>query len=184
MFLKWRNEFNENNAASSSTSLSSSQSALGVKRSLSAIISSLPPLKGPKASLTTYLRAFEKVCNQLDLFFGSDRYMRRLWDLKKAQEAEYCIMTDRLMKMFGGSIGRRRREDENILIAVGNSDFTNNKGLSSMDGSFLSFFVQKVSTQAGPCKVVCEDNIPLLIHIHHVYCALAAVSWIPGRWSQ
>lgn len=62
--------------------------------------------------------------------------MRRLWDLRKAQEAEYCTMTDGIMGMFGGSVGRRRREGKHTLIAI-NSEFTFKKGLSSLDGSLF-----------------------------------------------
>ncbi|KAF8950831.1 hypothetical protein BGZ46_004327, partial [Entomortierella lignicola] len=60
--------------------------APGTERSISDIESSLPPLRGEGASAERYFEEFTK----------------RQWDAKKAREAEYRTITNRLLKMVGG----------------------------------------------------------------------------------
>ena len=121
----------------------------------------------------------DEIAPEMDAFFGSKLYSKRLWDLKKAQEAEFSIMTDSLLKMVGGSIGRQIREDERVLIAIGNSNFSSNKGLSSRDGSFLSFFVQTVSRYL--VVILEKGGIHLLTWTYfHFYfrCDLLGTWWL------
>ena len=164
---------------SSSRQSTSQPTSRPTSYTLSQIMSSLPPLKGPNASFTKYMIRLDEIAPEMDAFFGSKRYSKRLWDLKKAQEAEYSIMTDSLLKMVGGSIGRQIREDERVLIAIGNSNFSSNKGLPSRDGSFLSFFVQTVSRYL--VVILEKGGIHLLTWTYfHFYfrCDLLGTWWL------
>ncbi|GJJ78535.1 hypothetical protein EMPS_10894 [Entomortierella parvispora] len=100
---------------------------IDAEESIADILRHLPPLHGPQASFTKYMQEMEKVAEKLDAFYGSQKYKKRHWDLKKAMEAEFAIMADRIMKSFGGSIGRRR-PDEKVLMAIEQGGSRYNKG--------------------------------------------------------
>ncbi|GJJ75571.1 putative transposase [Entomortierella parvispora] len=115
---------------------------IDAEESIADILRRLPPLHGPQASFTKYMQEMEKVAEKLDAFYGSQKYKKRHWDLKKAMEAEFAIMADRIMKSFGGSIGRRRRPDEKVLVAIGQGGSRYNKGLESMDSTFTAYLIR------------------------------------------
>ncbi|KAF9143837.1 hypothetical protein BGX20_007083, partial [Mortierella sp. AD010] len=71
------------------------------------------------------------------------RFKKHQWDARKARDAEYRIITDRLLSMVGGSIGRQRDEADKVVIGVGLGKFSANTKLSSLHESFQSYFVQK-----------------------------------------
>ncbi|KAG0352180.1 hypothetical protein BGZ54_002909, partial [Gamsiella multidivaricata] len=50
---------------------------------------------------------------------------------------------DRLLKLIGGSIGRKREEANKVVIEVGLGKFSTKARLSSLHESFQSYFVQK-----------------------------------------
>ncbi|GJJ76480.1 putative transposase [Entomortierella parvispora] len=116
--------------------------AIDAEESIADILRRLPPLHGPQASFTKYMQEMEKVAEKLDAFYGSQKYKKRHWDLKKAMEAEFAIMADRIMKSFGGSIGRRQRPDEKVLVAIGQGGSRYNKGLESMDSTFTAYLIR------------------------------------------
>ncbi|KAG0211194.1 hypothetical protein BGX28_008374 [Mortierella sp. GBA30] len=69
--------------------------------------------------------------------------LRHQWDARGAYKAEFFAITDSLLGMVGGSIGRRRDSENKVVIAVGLGDFKSKVGLGSVHTSFASFFVQK-----------------------------------------
>ncbi|KAG9060844.1 hypothetical protein KI688_007913 [Linnemannia hyalina] len=63
--------------------------------------------------------------------------------MERARQYEYQLLADRLLGIVGGSIGRRYDPANPVLIGVGLGKFSIKSGLSSLDSTFLSFFVQK-----------------------------------------
>ncbi|KAG9071275.1 hypothetical protein KI688_008821 [Linnemannia hyalina] len=63
--------------------------------------------------------------------------------MERARQYEYQLLADRLLGIVGGSIGRRYDPVNPVLIGVGLGKFSIRSGLSSLDSTFLSFFVQK-----------------------------------------
>ncbi|KAF9159008.1 hypothetical protein BGX21_003433, partial [Mortierella sp. AD011] len=117
----------------------------GSTGSISNIESNLPPLRGESASFESYYSELQKVEGELNAFYnGSMLFKKHQWDANKAHKAEYAIITDRLLKLIGGSIGRQRDKDCEVVIGVGLGQFATKTGLSSLHGSFLSYFVPKV----------------------------------------
>ncbi|KAF8916557.1 hypothetical protein BGZ58_005260, partial [Dissophora ornata] len=88
-------------------------------RSISDIETGLPPLRGEGACLAEYVEQFEAVKGQLDAFYnGNKRFKKHKWDARRARDAEYRLITDRLLNLVGGSIGRKRDEANKVVIGV------------------------------------------------------------------
>jgi len=106
----------------------------------------LPRLHGEGASLAAYLDKYNEVKEQLSDFYNgsNNRFKKHKWDVRRAKEEEYRLITDRLLGMVGGSIGAKRHRDNKVVIGVGLGKFSSNSRLSSLHDSFLSYFVQKV----------------------------------------
>ena len=117
----------------------------GAEESISDIESRLPALRGKDANVEQFVTALEGVKERLDHFYNGDRsFKKHRWDAKKAMEAEFNIITDRLLNMVGGSLGRRRSEADKVIIGVGLGKFSSNSRLSTLHESFQSHFVQRV----------------------------------------
>ncbi|KAI8362192.1 hypothetical protein B0O80DRAFT_493206 [Mortierella sp. GBAus27b] len=113
--------------------------------SITAIKSSLPPIRGENPELSNYLTELGNVEDQLDCFYnGNNNYKSNKWDLERSKEYEYQKMTDQLLGMVGGSIGRKRDGNDKVVIAIGLGKFSCHSRLTSLHGSFLAYFVQKV----------------------------------------
>ncbi|KAK3847075.1 MAG: hypothetical protein J3R72DRAFT_416918 [Linnemannia gamsii] len=81
----------------------------------------------------------------LEFYADRDHLQRwHQWDLERTRQYEYQLLADRLFGIVGGSIGTQRDLENPVLIGVGLGKFSMGSGLSSLDSSFLSFFVQKV----------------------------------------
>ncbi|KAG0213355.1 hypothetical protein BGX28_004693 [Mortierella sp. GBA30] len=65
---------------------------------------------------------------------------------KTAREREFHRLADSLLRMVGGSIGEKKKEEDKIVIWIGMGRFTSTSRLSSLPGTFESFFVQKART--------------------------------------
>ncbi|KAF8929937.1 hypothetical protein BGZ47_000819 [Haplosporangium gracile] len=117
----------------------------GVQETIEEIETRLPPLKGPGASIVDYVAELKEVEHRLLEFYGGrdQQYKRHKWDMERALHYEYQLIADRLLGIVGGSVGRPRDPSNAVLIGVGLSKFNTRSGLSSLDSSFLSFFVQK-----------------------------------------
>ncbi|CAO3565409.1 unnamed protein product [Mortierella alpina] len=68
--------------------------------------------------------------------------MSRQYDARRAHEGEFSKITDQLLRMVGGSIGRRQDTDAKIVIGVKLGKFGPGSGLTSMDQAFASYFVR------------------------------------------
>ena len=97
-----------------------------------------------KSSFTIHQRIHQSI-SQLDAFYnGSKCFKKHKWDARRARDAEYRLITDRLLNLVGGSIGRKRDEANKVVIGVGLGKFSSKSRLSSLHESFQSYFVQKV----------------------------------------
>ena len=69
-------------------------------------------------------------------FYALPRIRRIKNDLKKAGRAEYDIAVNAVLKMVGAHIGRKKRQEQQVLFAIGVGDFNTNKNLASLHTSF------------------------------------------------
>ncbi|KAF9943841.1 hypothetical protein BGZ65_000123, partial [Modicella reniformis] len=104
--------------------------------------------EGPDTSISNYVTELSRGRReeQLDRFYNGNNslYKRHKNDAKKAKDAEYAIITDRLLNMVGGNIGRKRQPDDKVVIGIGLGKFSSDSRLSSLHTSFQEYFVQKV----------------------------------------
>ncbi|KAF9997128.1 hypothetical protein BGZ80_006214, partial [Entomortierella chlamydospora] len=93
-----------------------STTPLGALESVSDIETNLPPLRGEGTSYTGYVKELERVTQQLDDFYNGNnmRFKRHGWDARRARDAEFKVIANRLFKLVGGSIGCRRNEDNKV----------------------------------------------------------------------
>ena len=77
-------------------------------------------------------------------FYALPRIRRIKNDLKKAGRAEYDIAVNAVLKMVGAHIGRKKRQEEQVLFAIGVGDFNTNKNLASLHTSFGKYLTLKV----------------------------------------
>ncbi|KAI1290718.1 hypothetical protein EDD11_009078 [Mortierella claussenii] len=87
---------------------------------------SLLPLRGANASFADRVE------------YKKHRHMS-----KKARTLEFHRLADSLLRMVGGSIGEKRKEEDKIVIGIGMGRFTSTSRLSSLHGTFESYFIQK-----------------------------------------
>ncbi|KAF9378215.1 hypothetical protein CPB97_009713 [Podila verticillata] len=113
--------------------------------SINAIESSMPALCGEHADGPAYFAYQQTHHDPLDSFYNGDeyRFKRHVWDAKKAKEEEYVRVANSLLHALGGSIGAKHDPDNKVIIAIGMSKFDWDKGLTSLDSSFQSYFVNK-----------------------------------------
>ncbi|KAG0244112.1 hypothetical protein BG011_003038, partial [Mortierella polycephala] len=111
--------------------------------SISQIETSLPPRRGPEASISNYIQREQEVEADLDSFYGSVVLKKHKWNARKARAKEYRLVADRLLQLVGGSTGAKRDEDNKVVIGVGLGKFSSKMRLSSLHESFSSYFVQK-----------------------------------------
>ncbi|KAG0355497.1 hypothetical protein BGX24_006641, partial [Mortierella sp. AD032] len=114
------------------------------RASISHIETSLPPHRGPEASISNYTQREREVEDDLDSFYGSVVLKKHKWNARKARAEEYRLIADRLLQLVGGSTGAKRDEDNKVVIGVGLGKFSSKIRLSSLHESFQSYFVQKV----------------------------------------
>ncbi|KAF9923361.1 hypothetical protein BGZ65_008931 [Modicella reniformis] len=103
------------------TSNSSQATVETQKLSISDIETALPPLHGENANFAAHMKHCNTYKDALDTFYNGDNYLfkRHKWNAKRAKEEEYHRMTDSLLKMVGGSIGVRRKEEDKVIIGIG-----------------------------------------------------------------
>ncbi|KAF9270960.1 hypothetical protein BGZ68_004513, partial [Mortierella alpina] len=103
----------------------------------------IPPRRGLQSDFAAHAK-YRKVTEALDQFYNGDLSVQRHhWDQQRAHLGEFSTITDRLLNMVGGSIGRRRDSNDKVVIAVGFGEFKSKFGLGSVHESFASFFIQK-----------------------------------------
>ncbi|KAG0267982.1 hypothetical protein BGZ95_002685, partial [Linnemannia exigua] len=115
----------------------------GASKSVEQIESQLPALCGEGASVVDYLTELDKFQDQLDIFYNgnNDIYMKHEWDAKRARDQEFKVVANRLLGVVGGSIGCKRKDDNMVVIGIGLGDFSSKTRLTSLHGSFVSYFV-------------------------------------------
>ncbi|KAG0247373.1 hypothetical protein DFQ27_002121, partial [Actinomortierella ambigua] len=123
--------------------------------SISEVESLLPPLRGENAAFGAHMDHRNAYSQVLDEFYNGGDYLakkdenakgplfkKHKWDAKRARKAEFQRIADSLLRMVGGSIGAKRDEDNKVIIGVGLAKFQSTSGLSSLDGTFQSYFVR------------------------------------------
>ncbi|KAG0222161.1 hypothetical protein BGW42_006817, partial [Actinomortierella wolfii] len=115
------------------------------KESICSIETAIPPLKGASANVQAYADYQATHKEVLDQFYNGNnfRYKKHKWDAKRARQEEFGRIADSLLRMVGGSIGERRKEDNKVIIGIGLGRFTSKNRLSSLHDSFQGYFVSK-----------------------------------------
>jgi len=116
------------------------------KMSINEIECSMPALRGMHADIPAYFDHRHQHEHALDSFYNGPNhsFKRHVWDAKKAKREEYAKVTDSMLRAVGGSIGAKRKADNHVIIAIGMAKFGTKTGLTSLDGSFQDYFVNKV----------------------------------------
>jgi hypothetical protein len=120
------------------------------ERSVADIECRLPPLRVQSASIVNYVEELERVERRLKEFYAGDdnRFKKHEWDQKRAMQAEHQALSERLLNVVGGSLGRRVEDNEDkdpVLFAVGLGQFSSNSKLASLHSTFLSYFIRTVT---------------------------------------
>ncbi|KAG9065426.1 hypothetical protein KI688_002751 [Linnemannia hyalina] len=117
----------------------------GQQVSISDIESRLPPLKGQGSSVINYVQELKRVEECLQKFYAGsgNLYKRQKWDMERARDYEYQLIANRLLGIVGGSLGERYDPSNPVLIGVGLGNFSITSGLSALNSTFLSYFIQK-----------------------------------------
>ena len=84
---------------------------------------------------------------QLDTLYNSNnnRFKKYKWDAQRAKNSEFIAIRNRILKLVGGSIGCRRKEEQKVVMAIGLGQFSSSSRLSSLHETFMAFFVRKMS---------------------------------------
>jgi len=116
--------------------------------SIADIESGLPPRAGEDSDFLKYLECLDQAAMRLNDFYNGNRhrFKRRGWDARKAFEAEFAVITDRILSIVGGSISRKRDESCKVVIALGLGKFSSKTKLTSLHAAFMSYFVRKVTS--------------------------------------
>lgn len=130
------------------SSTSSAEPVTTESLTISKIESSLPPLRGATASITDYVNYRKANHDHLDNFYNGKKIQFKKYKQmsKKARANEFHRVADSLLRMVGGSIGEKRREDQKVVIGIGLGSFASSSRLSSLHGTFEAYFIQKVTT--------------------------------------
>jgi len=132
----------------SSQSTSITEAAVTESLTIRKIESSLPPLRGANASFADHVEYRKANEAHLDKFYNCKkfRFKKHRHMSKKARALEFHRLADSLLRMVGGSIGEKRKEEDKVVIGIGMGRFTSTSRLSSLHGTFESYFIQKVTT--------------------------------------
>jgi hypothetical protein len=94
----------------------------------------------PEETLLDYLIRYIPLYMNLRSFYGSKKFKKAKWDMKKAQRAEYDRGVNSILAMVDQD-DRQRGDDKNIVFALGNAEFDSKK---TAHKSFEQYFVTKV----------------------------------------
>ncbi|KAF9319607.1 hypothetical protein BG003_008714 [Podila horticola] len=126
-------------------STNNTEAAKAEPKSISGIESALPPLRGNRASFTDHMKHRNANKDALDMFYNDKKFKfkRHKWLAQRARVEEYYRLADGLLRMVGGSIGTRKKDEDKVIIGIGLGRFTSTSRLSSLHGTFEAFFVNK-----------------------------------------
>ena len=115
--------------------------------SIRSIESSLSPLRGSKANFATHVQERELYTVPLTKYYNgsSFNFKKHKRMSQKARQREFERLADSLLRMVGGSLGERRREEDIVVIAIGMGRFTSASRLSSLHSTFEDYFIHKVT---------------------------------------
>jgi len=115
--------------------------------SITEIENSLPPRRGEDSDFLKFVECLDQAAKRLNDFYNGNRhrFKRRGWDAKKAFEAEFALITDRILSIVGGSVSRKRDEKCKVVIVLGLGKFSSKGKLSSLHSAFMAVFVRKVT---------------------------------------
>ncbi|KAF9350276.1 hypothetical protein BGX34_001311, partial [Mortierella sp. NVP85] len=87
---------------------------------IASIERSLPAFRGPNACVAQYEHRLHQVGDNLEMFYNkSSNTIKGTNGIpQKAYRTEYAIVTDKLLKMIGGSAGKPKSESNKSIIAV------------------------------------------------------------------
>lgn len=128
--------------------------AIDGAESVNSIETGLPPRHGPNARFVDHVRRVQEVESNLESFYASIVLRKHGWNARKARDKEYRLIADHLLGLVGGSTGAKRDEGNKVVIGIGLGQFSSRMRLSSLHGTFMSFFVQKVSMPRVPSLCV------------------------------
>ncbi|KAG0058349.1 hypothetical protein BGZ92_007193, partial [Podila epicladia] len=105
----------------------------------------LPPLHGKQADFDAHVQHRNAYKDALDNFYNGNnfKFKRHKQYAKAAREEEYHRLTDGLLRMVGGSIGAKKKDEDKVVIGIGLGNFKSMSRLSSLHGTFMTYFVKK-----------------------------------------
>ncbi|KAG0273526.1 hypothetical protein BGZ95_010671 [Linnemannia exigua] len=113
--------------------------------SISTIESSLAPLRGSAADFAAHVQGREMHKVHLNKFYNDRRFRFKKFKRmsQKARQREFEHLADSLLRMVGGSIGEKKKEEDKVVIGVGMGRFSSSSRLSSLHGTFEAYFINK-----------------------------------------
>ncbi|KAG0254341.1 hypothetical protein DFQ27_006905 [Actinomortierella ambigua] len=126
-------------------STSSAETTLSETLCINTIESSLPPLRGPNASIAGHCRVRAANRAHLDKFYNGHQFKFKRYKnmAKSARAQEFHRLADSLLRMVGGTIGEKKAVENKVVIGIGMGDFKSTSRMTSLHSSFQAFFVQK-----------------------------------------
>jgi hypothetical protein len=126
---------------------------------LTRVVSAIPPLK--LGGVVTYLQyldatgASPTVRSRLMAFYQSTWYLKKAWDLSKAQTACFDYGIKAILRLVGGSEGRSYQgAGPPPIFAIGLGDFNTKTGLPSKHSKMEKIFIRKVrNTQEAGVEI-------------------------------
>ncbi|KAG0346311.1 hypothetical protein BGZ54_005263, partial [Gamsiella multidivaricata] len=96
------------------------------------------------AQMETNLQALRVKVKESDLktFYDNLVLKEHLWDDKRARDREFKLAAERLLKMIGGTPGKKRDNDNKVVISIRLGEFSSTPRLSSLHTAFSAYFVQ------------------------------------------
>ncbi|ORY98372.1 hypothetical protein BCR41DRAFT_426554 [Lobosporangium transversale] len=85
----------------------------------------------------------ETIYRALVDFYNDGWFVRNSWDIRKAQNGWVDYVIKAILKLAGGSNGRRRDANTNAVICIGLGSFKTNRGQVSKHGILMKKLVEK-----------------------------------------
>ncbi|KAF9895710.1 hypothetical protein BX616_009001, partial [Lobosporangium transversale] len=85
----------------------------------------------------------ETIYRALVDFYNDGWFVRNSWDIRKAQNGCVDYVIKAILKLAGGSNGRRRDANTNAVICIGLGSFKTNRGQVSKHGILMKKLVEK-----------------------------------------
>ncbi|ORZ28768.1 hypothetical protein BCR41DRAFT_4602 [Lobosporangium transversale] len=139
------------NQAPSSTGGSFSGSGVGASSSSRAGIGSSSGVEASSSSgsgISDDNR--ETIYRALVDFYNDGWFVRNSWDIRKAQNGCIDYVIKAILKLAGGSNGRRRDANTNAVICIGLGSFKTNRGQVSKHGILMKKLVEKAKSLDYP----------------------------------